>query len=177
MSLNYSLRTDTPEPQLTATCVLCHFPRAPVSAVRGVRSIKRAHGAHRALTRCLSEPLHLHWHCPQPPRLPPPAHQCRRAFSGHPRGETVGKGRGTKRAGHEGGHRMRVRGKPGSGQQGVAAACAHGLTSLYQPTMSSKLPTNFRKISYCENRVSALRGISFCCWKFRYLTSLSTATS
>ena len=53
----------------------------------------------------------------------------------------------------------------------------HQLTSLYQPAMSSKLPTNFRKVSYCENRFSALLGISFCCWKFRYLTSLSTATS
>ena len=51
------------------------------------------------------------------------------------------------------------------------------LTSLYQPTMSSKLPTNFRKVSYWENRFSALLGMSFCRWKFRYLTSLSTATN
>lgn len=51
------------------------------------------------------------------------------------------------------------------------------LTSLYQPTMSSKLPTNLRKVSCCENRVSALLGTSFCCWKFKYLTSLSTATN
>lgn len=53
----------------------------------------------------------------------------------------------------------------------------HQLTSLYQPTMSSKLPTNFRKVSYWENRFSALVGMSFWCWKFRYLTSLSTATN
>lgn len=43
--------------------------------------------------------------------------------------------------------------------------------------MSSKLPTNFRKVSRCENRLSALLGISFCCWKPKYLTSLRTATS
>lgn len=35
------------------------------------------------------------------------------------------------------------------------------LTSLYQPTMSSKLPTNFRKVSCCENRFSALLGMAF----------------
>lgn len=51
------------------------------------------------------------------------------------------------------------------------------LTSLYQPTTSSKLPTNLRKVSCLENRLSALSGIPFWCWKFKYLTSLRTATN
>lgn len=53
----------------------------------------------------------------------------------------------------------------------------HQLTSLYQPTMSSRLPTNFRKVSFSEKSFSALSGISFCCWKFKYFTSLRTATN
>lgn len=162
ISLNYSPRTGTLEPHSQSPVSYVTSQGHACLQARGMRSIKMA---HRARTASPSEPLYLRWDCPG---LPPPAHRCHRAFSDASRGETGGKGRGTERAGHEGGHGMRVWGP---------TAPRPRLTSLYQPTMSSKLPTNFRKVSCCENRVSALPGISFCCWKFRYLTSLSTATS
>lgn len=43
--------------------------------------------------------------------------------------------------------------------------------------MRSRLSTNFRKVSFWEKRPPALSGMSFCCWKLRYLTSRRTATS